>query len=66
MEKMERTEKIDRLTGRLNNIKKVLFLWQLGLEYTRSGTAEDVAALFSILTEQLKLMEKELEELRAS
>ena len=66
MEKMERTEKIDRLTGRLNNIKKVLFLWQLGLEYTRSGAAEDVAALFSILTEQLKHMEKELEELRAS
>lgn len=65
MEEKEKKEQIEHMINRLSMIRRVLFLWQMGLEYIRSDSAKDVAAAFEMLTEQLVIMQEELEELRS-
>lgn len=65
MEEMEKREQIDGLIIRLGRLRKALFLWQMGLEYIKSDSAEDIAAVFGMLTEQLKIIEEKLTELKS-
>ncbi|MCI8516602.1 MAG: hypothetical protein HFG75_07025 [Hungatella sp.] len=65
MKDKEKNEQIDHMINRLSMMRRVLFLWQMGLEYIRSDGTEDVTAAFEMLTEQMLIMQEELEKLRA-